>query len=171
METVEHPLIDKSSWGPGPWQEEPDRIEFQHAGLPCLMVRHDRGGHWCGYAAVPPGHPLHGKSYDDADVEAHGGLTYAKKCEGEICHVPAPGEPDDVWWFGFDCAHAGDFAPGHEATMMSIPAIVKLRSKNPFIRDDVYRDMRYVRDQTERLAEQLNGIVTPSGSQDRTTGD
>lgn len=150
-------VIDKSTWGPGPWQEEPDRVEFKHAGLPCLMLRHDRTGNWCGYAAVPPGHPLHGEPYDNADVRAHGGLTYSDKCRGDICHVPAPGEPDNVWWFGFDCAHAGDFCPGMEATLLSIPAIVEMRAtRYPNLeRYEVYRDVHYVRSQVERLAEQL----------------
>lgn len=29
-----------------------------------------------------------------------------------VCHLPEPGEPDRVWWFGFDCAHLGDIIPG-----------------------------------------------------------
>lgn len=29
-----------------------------------------------------------------------------------ICHLPALGEPDDVWWFGFDCADCDDLVPG-----------------------------------------------------------
>lgn len=31
--------IDKSGWGPGPWQDEPDRKEWTHAGFDCLIVR------------------------------------------------------------------------------------------------------------------------------------
>jgi len=92
-----------------------------------------------------------------ADIDAHGGLTYSAKCYGDICHVPKPGEPDDVWWFGFDCAHAMDLAPGLEAIEMSIPAIRKRREEHP-VPDryrDVYRDMAYVRKETEKLAEQL----------------
>lgn len=100
-------VVDKAGWGDGPWHAEPDRVEWEHAGLPCLAVRGPAGA-WCGYAAVPPAHPLHGKSTEDIDVEVHGGLTYANRCQGHICHVPKPGEPDDVYWFGFDCAHSGD---------------------------------------------------------------
>lgn len=152
-EITEAPAIDKSTWGPGPWQSEPDRVEFQHAGLPCLMVRHDGLGHWCGYAAVPPGHPMHGKGYDDVDVQVHGGLTYANACQGDICHVPAPGEPDNVWWFGFDCAHLWDLAPGLVAHERLIPALAQHADFH--VREDVYRDLPYVRAQVEKLAEQL----------------
>lgn len=24
---------------PGPWDDEPDRVEFQHVGFPCLILR------------------------------------------------------------------------------------------------------------------------------------
>ena len=142
--------IDKSAWGAGPWQDEPDRVEFVHAGFACLANRRgDELGHWCGYVGVPREHPAYGKSYNDVDVEVHGGLTYAAKCEGEICHVPAPGMPDDVWWLGFDCAHAGDLGPGLRATLRSLDV-----PENPFFRD-VYRDLPYVRREIEQLAEQL----------------
>src|SRR5437667_10881267 len=99
------PTIDKTTWGDGPWLTEPDRIEWDHAGLPCLALRNHHGT-WCGYADVAPGHPWHGKSNDDiADLDVHGGLTYANACQHRedgvmgICHVPKPGEPDDGWWF------------------------------------------------------------------------
>ena len=125
---------------PGPWDTEPDHVDFEHAGLPCIIHRQHMGA-WCGYAAVPPGHPAHGKSYADIDgeINVHGGLTYADKCQGEICHVPKPGEPDDVWWFGFDCLHCCDLAPS---------------SRYP-TDDEIYRDQAYVTAETKRLAEQL----------------
>jgi hypothetical protein len=144
--TSEQPTIDKSDWGEGPWQQEPDRVEFQHAGLPCLMVRHPRHGNWCGYAAVPPGHPLHGKPYQDVDLEAHGGLTYSDHCQGDICHTPAPGEPDDVYWFGFDCGHAMDLCPGHARYGATFHW-------------ETYRPLGYVRSQVRKLARQLANLA------------
>lgn len=168
--TNEHPdraPFDKSTWGDGPWQTEPDRVEWTHAGLPCLAVRSELGGHWCGYAAVPPGHPLHETSYDVIDVDVHGGLTYADACQGRICHVPEPGEPDDVWWFGFDCLHAGDFGPAmHARTRDFGPPF----SSDPYDHAkaiaandwtiDVYRTLDYVQAETNRLADQLAALVT-----------
>lgn len=107
--------VDKAGWPDGPWNEEPDRTEWTtRAGLPAIAVRQGSGGHWCGYVGVPPGHPLHGKDYSDEsfpDLEVHCGITYASKCQGEVCHVPKPGESDDVWWLGFDCAHSMDLSP------------------------------------------------------------
>jgi hypothetical protein len=86
------------------------KLEFRHAGLPCLMIQAAEHGHWCGYVGVPPGHPLHGHHYDVVNdhLNVHGGMTYSGRCQGHICHEPRPGEADDVWWLGFDFAHAGD---------------------------------------------------------------
>lgn len=163
-EVLEHKAVDKSGWGVGPWQTEPDRIEWEHAGLPCLATR-GPSGHWCGYAAVPPSHPLHGKSYDDAAVDVHGGLTYGNLCAGHICHVPKPGEPENVYWFGFDCGHSGDFAPAygnryrrpgegaydHEEAQ-------RLQAIN-WSAADVYRTLDYVQAETNHLAEQLIALA------------
>lgn len=135
---------DKSMWGPGPWQDEPNRVDFEAHGFPCLLHRSPTSGGWCGYVAVPPGHCAYKKGYDDVDVDVHGGLTYADTCNEHICHVPKPGEPDDVWWLGFDCGHAWDLMP---AFHVRFPAFHQLGV--------VYRTIDYARQATERLAAQL----------------
>jgi hypothetical protein len=76
--------------------------EWKHAGLLCTVVLAREGAYRCGYVRVPPGHPLHGKGYDDPNVEVHGGLTFA---EIEECKDHEDGQG---WWFGFDCAHSAD---------------------------------------------------------------
>ncbi len=139
----------------GPWHNEPDREEFTQSGLHCLLHRAPLG-HWCGYVAVPPRHPLHNKEWDHGDceskLEVHGGLTYSEMCTGPVCHVPPPGEPENVWWFGFDCAHSGDLIPS-----MAI-SIVTGKWKEY----DTYRDINYTREQTKHLARQLAALSTPS---------
>ena len=101
MEHKTWTAVDKATWGPGPWQDEPDKEQWadEATGYPCLIVR-NRLGALCGYVGVPEGHPWHGKDYDDIEPcpDVHGGLTYADSCqegpEGEtICHVAAPGGP------------------------------------------------------------------------------
>lgn len=58
-----------------------------------------------------------------------------------ICHIPAPGEPERVWWLGFDCAHSGDSSPGYD---------------NKYGHDyGAYRSVAYVKREVESLAKQL----------------
>lgn len=146
--------MPKQQWPPGPWDDEPDRVPWTDpaTGYPCIIRRNPVGA-WCGYVGVPPGHPYHGKGYNEIDyeeIDIHGGLTYAAGCDDDpangICHIPPPGQPDDVWWFGFDCAHAGDITPG------------TLRYYRSPIADDVYRDLDYVAAETTRLAAQLHQL-------------
>jgi len=119
----------------GPWSNEPDTVAFEASGLRCEMVRHAILGHWCGYVSIPKGHPYFEQDYDTPEIDVHGGLTWARAFPGGENH-PAT----DDWWFGFDCAHAGDLTPGSG-----------LHSG-----DDVYRDMIYVRAECESLAAQLS---------------
>ena len=149
---VDH-KVDRSNWAPGPWDSEPeDRVEWRHRGFPCLAVRNSLGA-WCGYVAVPPGHPWHGKGYDAIDADCHGGLTFSDGChpDSAICHVPAPGEPEDVWWLGFDCAHAGDHIPKLESLVT--------RAQIARLVGDTYCPLGYVRAGVERLADQAAHAV------------
>lgn len=147
--------IDKTGWADGPWMREPDRVEWRNPrGIPCLIVR-NRSGVLCGYVGVPPGHPWHGKSYDslyDAEPcpDVHGGLTFSAPCmgSGPVCHVPRHGEPDNVWWLGFDTAHCDDF----------IPSRTKMQAERGDLwaqPHEVYRTLGYVRANVESLAEQV----------------
>lgn len=169
--------LDRSKWAPGPWHDEPDdRAEWRHAGFPCLVVRGPAGA-WCGYVGVPPGHPAHAAGYYDVRVvddegaatypDVHGGLTYAARCQGEgghICHVPQAGEPDDVWWLGFDCNHAADCSPRDESWHLVHADNPELLALGPWKRMGQptgwgsmieYRSQRYAMAEVERLAEQL----------------
>ena len=91
-----------------PWEEEPDHAEWiqEPSGYKCRITRNERTGTLCGYVGIPKEHRFWGVSYEESHVElseievdVHGGLTYSA-------------EGDDGWWyFGFDTAHADDFAP------------------------------------------------------------
>lgn len=171
METKEYSYVDKSGWHYGEWTAEPDKIQWpdSETGLPCLIVR-GPGGALCGYVGVPDTHPWHGKAYGDAvgtctedcsddshwshsvgsQLQVHDGLTFSDACshsadERGICHIPGPGEPDNVWWFGFDCAHSGDFSPKYE------------RHYGPSGYES-YRNVEYVRYEVTSLARQLAEI-------------
>lgn len=126
--------------------------EWMHSGLLCAIVQGDENGHRCGYVRVPPGHSYHGKDYDTPNVDVHGGLTFA-----EI--EPCTHEDGTGWWFGFDCAHAGD-ARYDPNNLPSSEA--ELRRKYPSFwqdRGDHYWLAEEVAAETERLAEQLAAII------------
>lgn len=161
METIEYRTVDKSGWPRrGEWDDEPDKVQWKDeaTGLPCLIVRNGSGA-LCGYVGMPVGHRWHGVDYDNVrfyDVpdgkydsesypDVHGGLTFAGACghgkpETGICHIPGEGESDDVWWLGFDCAHAGDFCPAFE--------------RLGFGSGDCYKAVSYVRGEVQNLARQ-----------------
>jgi hypothetical protein len=152
MEDREWRFVDKSNLAPGPWQSEPDKIQWtdEATGLPCLIHRNPGPNHLCGYVGVTAEHPYYQKDDSEiGDIEAHGGVNYADFCaenvteEGRgICHVPSPGEPDKVWWFGFDCGHYGDVSPGYDRD-------------GRYGYDSTYKTVAYVKSQCRRLAAQL----------------
>ena len=177
-----NPVIDRTDWAPGPWDDEPDKVQWidEATDLDCLAVRNHYGS-WCGYVGLPPGHRLHGVGYDDVEPypDVHGGLTFADSCDEHedpargICHVPEPGRPADVWWLGFDCGHFMDVSPGLEATLRRVRAEhppdsklaaieERLKTDTPDWLREVYRDLDYVRAEVARLAAQLADITAGS---------
>lgn len=137
----------------GPWMSEPDRIEWKSpTGLDCLMVRHESSFHWCGYAAVTKTHPLFGKDYGELDdVNVHGGLTYANSSNGHESD-----SDEDVWWFGFDCAHGGDIRPVELLYPHILPTWPRDLKPPDAYR---YRDAEWVRAEVESLARQLKDLA------------
>lgn len=119
----------KDDWGYGQWCHEPDKVSWvdEATGLDCLIVRSQVMGALCGYVGLPPGHDLYGRYYDEIHaIECHGGLTFSDRCQPTmspavgVCHIPQDGRPVDVWWLGFDCGHAWDLCPPHEARMRAM---------------------------------------------------
>jgi hypothetical protein len=159
MKAMEWTNIDRKDWPAGEWDSEPDLVQWpdEKTGLPCLAKRHPRGGHWCGYVGVSEGHKAFEKEYGDVEVDVHGGLTFSSFCDGEpgkgICHLPEPGEPDRVWWLGFDCHHYNDYSPRDKMFERDRP--------EPLWMVDVeasYRTLQYVKNQCAALAEQLRQL-------------
>lgn len=89
-----------------PWEGEPDNAEWEDesTGLHGRIVRNEITHTLCGYVGVTSGE-LVGVDYNDLvmdDYSPHGGFTYSGR----------DGDNRNVWWFGFDTAHADDFMPG-----------------------------------------------------------
>ena len=162
METKEWKFIDKSDWPNGPWHQEPDKMQFpdEETGLPCLIRRSYFGGSLCGYVGITEDHPLFGVDYScsphipslDCEINVHGWISFSglgqetkENCLG-ICHIPGPGEPGKIWWFGFDCAHWFDLRPADKYSL-------KVMGKY-----GAYRDIVYVKKEIAKLAKQLAEI-------------
>ena len=106
-------------------------------------------GYRCGYVRIPPGHPWHGKGYDDLEPypDVHGGVTFA-----EADTDCGKGGGDNAWWLGFDCAHAGDAAdpslPGRDGKPLQPLYLLPHRD------DDVIRMTAYVEAECLSLIDQ-----------------
>ncbi len=167
MKVQQWSFVDKSTWAPGPWNFEPDKVQWPDAftGYPCLAHRGPQGA-WCGYVGVAEGHPWFGVEYAGIDLELggpHGGLTFSDFCAPEvaaggegICHIVEPGEPDRVWWVGFDCSHAGDLSPVIDALMREHGTLA-LYERLP----DQYRTLDFVKAQCHALAVQADLAARP----------
>lgn len=82
----------------------------------------------CGYVQVERGNLLYGKEYLDLDfIHVHGGLTYGLTKEEHTV-------------YGFDCGHYGD---GYYSVLTDKSS-------------GIYRNMKYVQDECNKLAEQFS---------------
>ena len=144
------------------------------AGLRAVVIMGDMG-HRCGYVGVPAEHPLHGVGYSDKSphlklnpqrstekmspvlvfcasgkdmdelntpeyvFEVHGGITFAGKGAYPV--------GSDLWWFGYDCGHAGDApAPGSKMSKY-------------IVEGDVHRTLEYCVSECESLAKQISEVT------------
>jgi hypothetical protein len=158
MKAKEWSFVDKSKWGPGPWQEECDKAQWQdeETGFACLIHRGGSGA-LCGYVGVPEGHPWHGKDDREIDADCHGGLTFSNHCRTPdengrgICRVPGPDEPAHLWWLGFDCAHLGDVLPKQDADLRE-HGYAGMVARHDFTNS--YKTLAYVKREVAMLAKQ-----------------
>jgi len=139
-----HPLFGLSYGDKLPLQPgDLERLSIEKSGaiplfLAMLSGEHERGTIEVGMA-----------------LQVHGGVTWARE------HCPMEGVPGGRWWFGFDCGHAGDLAPGIHALLRRIE-IDEGRTKSPLSdpgTDDVYRTLAFVRAECIALARQLAAFV------------
>ena len=109
-----------------------------YQGLQIYMHRPfpDESAHWCGYVGIPLTHPLAqidacGRSPLDEEmydvITAHGGISFSSTWD----------QFTNLWFFGFDCAHSGDYAFYEKA------------------QPGYYRDKAYVLNECHALADQL----------------
>lgn len=103
----------------GPWNNEPDKVEWiSRSGLH-VFVHRNGGGGLCGYVAVPQQHPAYSVHCDSVDVESpHGGITYSDYSKSHHdqdepeCGLFHSEIKDQAYWvLGFDCMHLHDLYP------------------------------------------------------------
>ena len=152
MKRIEYrDIIDKSKYikkAYSPWLSEPDEVQFEdpETGVPCIIVRNDLGV-LCGYVGVISSHPYFEKDYSeiDSDIHVHGGLTYSGKLKPsskrKSIFLQENGEIENIWLFGFDCAHLGDLCPAYQSIFGDSC--------------DIYRTIEYVESEIKNLARQL----------------
>jgi len=138
-------FIDKSDWGDGPWQDEPDLLQWCSTVPPhyeCQIARSVVTGVLCGYVAIPAGHPAHGMGWGRGglDVDVHGDLTFAEQ------------GVNGVWVIGF-------VSPALEARMGNRIArdawLAAMEEAAPECFRTTYKTIAYVRAVVESLAQQL----------------
>lgn len=88
--------------------------------------------------------------------QVHGGVNWAQDS--------VPGQPPDGrWWFGFDCAHAGDYVPGVQDDLAQMVELMPPETREVMSRiinrESVYRDQQYVVSECQSLAAQASAII------------
>lgn len=170
----EYHTVKKGPWGNGPWDGEPDKVQWEDTatGLPCLAVRGPHHGAWCGYVGVAEGHPWFAIGATDpipeqygtvaSRIATHGKISYAARCaEGpedrSISHIPGDGDPVEVWWFGFGCTQEQDLSPIENAQALEHGASLDSLTRQ------TYRTLDYVKERCAELAQQL-AVVRRQGA-------
>jgi hypothetical protein len=165
--------VDKSTWGPGEWADEPDLVLWQdwQSGLFCMISRNDMMGHLCGYVGVDTSHPLHGKAA--TGLHAYYGVNYANECitDPDLHQTLHEALVEaKLWWFGFDCMHSNhDVVPAHFAVLNHYQAISQLADASQFQKGlkalfdspgATYKNAEFVAQHCRSLAAQLAAMKT-----------
>lgn len=150
--------VDKSSWKPGPWRDEPDYESWIRKDLPCVIIRHPRMGYLCGYVGTYQSFDLP----DEIENLPHGGISFIET-NPDYWITPKKGKKstlaaliflnETIRWIGFDCGHLEDVIPNrYDQRVIPLPS--------PFLSvarfsNDTYKDFEYVRKEVNKLADAI----------------
>jgi hypothetical protein len=139
--------VDRQGWAEGPWDHEPDQLEWLEQGVYCCLSRQRVTGRWQGYIALPETHLWHKSSYRSLNkhfgdkLPAHGGVSYSR-FRGSYPFRYADVSKEH-WIIGYNCGHLGDLQPGIQA-----------RNPDPLLYLGlVYRNLSYNLDIVKSLVE------------------
>lgn len=121
---------------------------FIHNGFPCIVLRNQILGYFCGYVGVPNHHHYYNVDYNEMyendkyhDLEVHWGVNFSSKF-----HISGSkySKYSDYYYYGFDCGRSGDLTPVNITLNLSFG-------------DDIhqYKDIEYVKNEIKSLADQL----------------
>lgn len=161
------------------WDTEPTELDFADdaTGLTCQM-RRGPSGSWCGYVAVPAGHPLHGKHYNEAVTVPAGYMDRNVKMDedyGAISLMVASlvAKPEENIWpldLAVRChgglTYAGDHAPRGEKDGFwwlgfDCAHSGDLSPNYGGYDGDVYRNVEYVKASLAKLCSDIAALGQP----------
>lgn len=86
------------------------------------------------YIKIPKDHKLHGKSIDEINVCAHGGITYSH----DHLYI-TNNQKVDGWFIGWDYGHAGDYI----GSDVNLPEKYRTGGKK-WTTEEIYKEVREV---------------------------
>lgn len=137
-------------------------------------------GCFCGYVAVDPSHPLHGKTCDELQgLNVHGGVTYSDSMN--VNDDADPQALDTAWCIGFDTAHGCDYLVmpttvlrekfehmAHLPFEQRIEVMLDMQRKNWWPKGyggiDNHKSLDFVEKQCLKLAKQLKDLDQPGSA-------
>lgn len=147
-------FYNKESFPPGKWLTEPDLCRWHHQ-LPCLALRDMAMGIWKGFVSVDETHPFYGKSVDELMkipealeifFSVYGGLSGTGRLPAKYKE-----HAKNFWWIGIETTHGGDLMP-------LIKPDVPEQDMNKMLSGQTYKDLRFIRRETNKLANLLAQI-------------
>jgi len=140
---------DKSTFPKGDWCNEPDFCHWFRYDYPCLAIRDMTLGNWRGFVGITKTHPFYNKEAFDLLKEKS--FLHISIYEG-ISHIgklPAKYKKynPDHWFLGFSTLSSGDLLP------LMVDKVET--DKNKIVEIKTYKDLHFVRKETNDLAKQL----------------
>jgi hypothetical protein len=145
-------FLNKKDFPPGKWLNEPDLCFWYHHEMPCLALRDMSMGIWKGFVGVSEEHSLFEQPIEHLVALpqalelfqcAHGGISGVGRLSAKHQNFAK-----ECWWIGIETSQGGDLMP-----------LLKLDKGDPiiekFMSNQTYKDLHFIRRETNKLARYL----------------
>lgn len=144
--------LNKKNFPQGIWLKEPDLCYWEYNKLSCLIIRDMTLGVWKGFVGVDQDHLFYNKPLNDI-LDIHEAMEIFFLVHGGICSAghliqKYKSYNRNLWWFGIETSHGSDV----------IPLLELENSKILSGEDQTYKDFRFIRRETNKLAKSLSKI-------------